>query len=93
MDPSVDIGPVITAESKARVERLIQSAEDEGATIALDGRGIKVCGSCACVCCLGMASSRPLLSHPLQHVGKPTTTTSYPAPSPSFTPLSSGAGL
>lgn len=34
-----DIGPVISPESKARVEALIQSAQDEGASILLDGRG------------------------------------------------------
>lgn len=36
-----DLGPVITPQSKARIESLIQSAADEGATIALDGRGFK----------------------------------------------------
>ncbi|KAI1379749.1 methylmalonate-semialdehyde dehydrogenase [Hypoxylon crocopeplum] len=40
-----DLGPVISPESKARIESLIQSAEDEGATIVLDGRGYKPPGS------------------------------------------------
>jgi malonate-semialdehyde dehydrogenase (acetylating)/methylmalonate-semialdehyde dehydrogenase len=34
-----DLGPVITPQSKQRIEDLIQSAADEGATILLDGRG------------------------------------------------------
>ncbi|ANB12267.1 aldehyde dehydrogenase (NADP(+)) ALD4 [Sugiyamaella lignohabitans] len=33
-----DVGPVITPESKARIEDIISSAEKEGATILLDGR-------------------------------------------------------
>ena len=36
-----DLGPVISPESKKRVESLIASAEEEGATILLDGRGQK----------------------------------------------------
>jgi malonate-semialdehyde dehydrogenase (acetylating)/methylmalonate-semialdehyde dehydrogenase len=36
-----DLGPVISPQSKARVEALIASAEEEGATILLDGRGYK----------------------------------------------------
>lgn len=36
-----DLGPLITPKSAERVEKLIQSAEDEGATILLDGRGQK----------------------------------------------------
>ncbi|KFA70485.1 hypothetical protein S40285_00598 [Stachybotrys chlorohalonatus IBT 40285] len=34
-----DLGPVISPQSKARIEGLIASAEEEGATILLDGRG------------------------------------------------------
>lgn len=33
-----DLGPVVSPESKARIENLIASAEEEGATIFLDGR-------------------------------------------------------
>mmetsp|Transcript_24351 Transcript_24351/g.36537 ORF Transcript_24351/g.36537 Transcript_24351/m.36537 type:complete len:513 (+) Transcript_24351:54-1592(+) len=44
MDSKVDIGPVITPESKARIENLIASAEKQGATILLDGRNPKVDG-------------------------------------------------
>jgi malonate-semialdehyde dehydrogenase (acetylating)/methylmalonate-semialdehyde dehydrogenase len=33
-----DVGPVITRESKERIEKLIQSAADQGAEIILDGR-------------------------------------------------------
>ena len=36
-----DLGPVISPHSKARIESLIASAEEEGATILLDGRGQK----------------------------------------------------
>jgi malonate-semialdehyde dehydrogenase (acetylating)/methylmalonate-semialdehyde dehydrogenase len=36
-----DLGPVISPESKKRIEDLIASAEEEGATILLDGRGQK----------------------------------------------------
>ncbi|KAI9803619.1 MAG: hypothetical protein M1826_004950 [Phylliscum demangeonii] len=39
-EPGADLGPVISAHSRQRIERLIQSAADEGATILLDGRGI-----------------------------------------------------
>lgn len=37
-----DVGPVISPAAKKRIEDLIQSAIDEGATVLLDGRGIKV---------------------------------------------------
>ncbi|EJT81585.1 methylmalonate-semialdehyde dehydrogenase [Gaeumannomyces tritici R3-111a-1] len=40
-EPGADLGPVITPQSKARIESLIASAEEEGATILLDGRGYK----------------------------------------------------
>jgi malonate-semialdehyde dehydrogenase (acetylating)/methylmalonate-semialdehyde dehydrogenase len=40
-EPDADLGPVISPQSKQRIEALIQSAEDEGATILLDGRGCK----------------------------------------------------
>ncbi len=36
-----DLGPVISPQSKQRIESLIASAEEEGATILLDGRGYK----------------------------------------------------
>lgn len=37
----VDVGPLISPESTSRVEGLIESAKQEGATILLDGRGFK----------------------------------------------------
>jgi malonate-semialdehyde dehydrogenase (acetylating)/methylmalonate-semialdehyde dehydrogenase len=43
-DPKADLGPLISAESKQRVHDLIASAEKEGATIELDGRGVTVEG-------------------------------------------------
>ena len=44
LDEGVQTGPVITAESKARVEALVAQGMDEGATILVDGRGHKVRG-------------------------------------------------
>ncbi|KAJ5570032.1 Methylmalonate-semialdehyde dehydrogenase [Penicillium hispanicum] len=40
-EEGADLGPVISPESKQRIEDLIASAEEEGATILLDGRGFK----------------------------------------------------
>jgi len=44
MNPDADLGPVITKESKERINNLIQSAVDEGAHLILDGRNPKVDG-------------------------------------------------
>ena len=38
-EEGADLGPVISPQSKARIEGLIASAEEEGAKILLDGRG------------------------------------------------------
>ena len=38
-EEGADLGPVISPQSKKRIEALIASAEEEGATILLDGRG------------------------------------------------------
>lgn len=40
-EAGADLGPVISPESKKRIEDIIASAEKEGATIVLDGRGQK----------------------------------------------------
>ncbi|KAJ9137404.1 Methylmalonate-semialdehyde dehydrogenase [Coniochaeta hoffmannii] len=40
-EQGADLGPVISPHSKARIEGLIASAEEEGAKILLDGRGFK----------------------------------------------------
>ncbi|GFP53860.1 hypothetical protein ACSS6W_001488 [Trichoderma asperelloides] len=40
-EDGADLGPVISPQSKERIESLIASAEKEGATILLDGRGFK----------------------------------------------------
>ncbi|PBP19599.1 methylmalonate-semialdehyde dehydrogenase [Diplocarpon rosae] len=40
-EAGADLGPVISPQSKERIEHLIASAEEEGATILLDGRGFK----------------------------------------------------
>lgn len=44
MSPWLISGPVISPTSKERILGLIASAEQEGGTIHLDGRGIKVEG-------------------------------------------------
>jgi malonate-semialdehyde dehydrogenase (acetylating)/methylmalonate-semialdehyde dehydrogenase len=36
-----DLGPVVTPQSKIRIEKLIASAINEGATVSLDGRAFK----------------------------------------------------
>src|SRR5690606_7343822 len=41
---NVDMGPVITPESKSRIEGLIQKGIDEGADVLLDGRKAKISG-------------------------------------------------
>lgn len=38
-EEGADLGPVVSPQSKERIESLIASAEKEGATILLDGRG------------------------------------------------------
>ncbi|KAI1365015.1 Aldehyde/histidinol dehydrogenase [Xylaria arbuscula] len=40
-EEGADLGPVISPQSKERIESIIASAEKEGATILLDGRGFK----------------------------------------------------
>ena len=40
-EEGADLGPVISPQAKQRIEDLIGSAEEEGATIVLDGRGKK----------------------------------------------------
>jgi malonate-semialdehyde dehydrogenase (acetylating) / methylmalonate-semialdehyde dehydrogenase len=40
-EEGADLGPVISPQSRKRIEDLIASAEKEGATILLDGRGYK----------------------------------------------------
>ncbi|GAB7363538.1 hypothetical protein MBLNU230_g3806t1 [Neophaeotheca triangularis] len=40
-EEGADLGPVISPEAKKRIEGLIASAEEEGATILMDGRGQK----------------------------------------------------
>jgi len=42
--PGADMGPVITAAAKARIEGLIGSAERDGAELVVDGRGHTVPG-------------------------------------------------
>ena len=42
--PGESLGPVISREAKARIERYIDEAEAEGARVLLDGRGLTVPG-------------------------------------------------
>ncbi|KAB8316184.1 CoA-acylating methylmalonate-semialdehyde dehydrogenase [Tolypothrix campylonemoides VB511288] len=44
LDHSVEMGPVITTESKTRIEDLIQKGADEGATVLVDGRNPNISG-------------------------------------------------
>lgn len=41
-EPGTDIGPVISKDSKKRIERIIEVSEKEGAKVLLDGRNVKV---------------------------------------------------
>jgi malonate-semialdehyde dehydrogenase (acetylating) / methylmalonate-semialdehyde dehydrogenase len=45
MTKGVEMGPVISQESKVRIEKLIQKGVEDGARLLLDGRGIKILGS------------------------------------------------
>jgi len=42
LNEGIEMGPVISAESKARIEALISKGEQEGARVLVDGRGKKV---------------------------------------------------
>ncbi len=44
LDESVTMGPVITPQSKARIEGIIQTGVDEGANLLLDGRNASIAG-------------------------------------------------
>lgn len=44
MSAGIEMGPVITKESKERIEKLIQKGIDDGARLLLDGRKIEVPG-------------------------------------------------
>ena len=44
LDDGVEMGPVITPESKNRIENLIGVGEREGAKVLVDGRGSKIAG-------------------------------------------------
>lgn len=43
-DPSSEMGPVISPQTVERVDAVVRSAVDAGATLALDGRGVEVPG-------------------------------------------------
>lgn len=44
LDDGVEMGPVITPESKARIESLIEKGVSEGANLLLDGRNANISG-------------------------------------------------
>ena len=44
MEPDADLGPLVTVQAKERVEALITSAVEQGATLLLDGRDCNVEG-------------------------------------------------
>ena len=44
MIPGIEMGPVITKESKERIEKLIQKGIDDGADLLLDGRNLIIEG-------------------------------------------------
>jgi malonate-semialdehyde dehydrogenase (acetylating)/methylmalonate-semialdehyde dehydrogenase len=44
LEQGVEMGPVISAESRARIEGLIQRGEQEGAELVVDGRGAHIPG-------------------------------------------------
>ena len=44
LEEGVQMGPVISSASRARIERLIAEGEAEGARVMVDGRGVKVPG-------------------------------------------------
>ncbi|MEV7636143.1 CoA-acylating methylmalonate-semialdehyde dehydrogenase [Pseudarthrobacter enclensis] len=44
LDPGSDFGPVVSADARGRIEGLIQSGVDDGATLLADGRGARVEG-------------------------------------------------
>lgn len=44
LDSGVQMGPVITAQSKTRIEQIINQASTEGATVLVDGRTPKISG-------------------------------------------------
>jgi malonate-semialdehyde dehydrogenase (acetylating)/methylmalonate-semialdehyde dehydrogenase len=43
-DPRSEMGPVVTAAAKERIEDLIGSGESQGAKLLVDGRGVRVAG-------------------------------------------------
>jgi malonate-semialdehyde dehydrogenase (acetylating)/methylmalonate-semialdehyde dehydrogenase len=43
-DPDAQMGPVITAEAKTRIEGMISQGEKEGAQVLVDGRGLTLQG-------------------------------------------------
>ncbi|MFM2288162.1 MAG: hypothetical protein RL684_1305, partial [Pseudomonadota bacterium] len=44
MDPAAEMGPVITRQALERIEGYVQRGIDQGATLVVDGRGVRVPG-------------------------------------------------
>ncbi|QIK66666.1 CoA-acylating methylmalonate-semialdehyde dehydrogenase [Nocardioides sp. HDW12B] len=43
-DSGSEMGPVVTAEARDRIERLVGTGQSQGAEVAVDGRGVTVAG-------------------------------------------------
>ncbi|HEX6804385.1 MAG TPA: CoA-acylating methylmalonate-semialdehyde dehydrogenase [Terriglobales bacterium] len=44
LDPGVQMGPVITSQSKARIEAMVELGERDGAKVIVDGRHARIAG-------------------------------------------------
>jgi malonate-semialdehyde dehydrogenase (acetylating)/methylmalonate-semialdehyde dehydrogenase len=44
LEPDAEMGPIVTREARDRIEKMIGVGVEEGATLVVDGRGLKVAG-------------------------------------------------
>ena len=44
LEPGIEMGPVISGQSRERIERLIAAGQSDGARVLVDGRGARVSG-------------------------------------------------
>ncbi|MCZ9337534.1 aldehyde dehydrogenase family protein, partial [Streptomyces sp. TRM76130] len=59
--PGTDMGPLVTAAARDRVEKAVAEAPAQGATVVVDGRGLKVDGHPECAD--GFFTGPSLLDH------------------------------